>query len=153
MLDDNVYVNSSTPLSENVKPGDIIVVVRNGSRALIGKHAQVRHEMPNTVIGAFMTGIRSRVPQFINALLSTPTFENEVAMNMGATINQITLGMFGAMSFSFPSVSEQRAIGGLFYQLDSLITLHQREPQFTDMGYMRVERALMTMSISLFSSS
>ena len=70
VLDDNVYVNSSTPLSENVKPGDIIVVVRNGSRALIGKHAQVRHEMPNTVIGAFMTGIRSRVPQFINALLS-----------------------------------------------------------------------------------
>ena len=127
MLDDNVYVNSSTPLSENVKPGDIIVVVRNGSRALIGKHAQVRHEMPNTVIGAFMTGIRSRVPQFINALLSTPAFENEVAMNMGATINQITLGMFGAMSFSFPSVSEQKAIGGLFYQLDSLITLHQRK--------------------------
>lgn len=125
VLDDNVYVNSSTPLSENVKPGDIIVVVRNGSRALIGKHAQVRHEMPNTVIGAFMTGIRSRVPQFINALLSTPAFENEVAMNMGATINQITLGMFGAMSFSFPSVSEQKAIGGLFYQLDSLITLHQ----------------------------
>ena len=127
VLDDNVYVNSSTPLSENVKPGDIIVVVRNGSRALIGKHAQVRHEMPNTVIGAFMTGIRSRVPQFINALLSTPAFENEVAMNMGATINQITLGMFGAMSFSFPSVSEQKAIGGLFYQLDSLITLHQRK--------------------------
>ena len=125
VLDDNVYVNSSTSLSENVKPGDIIVVVRNGSRALIGKHAQVRHEMSNTVIGAFMTGIRSRVPQFINALLSTPAFENEVAMNMGATINQITLGMFGAMSFSFPSVSEQKAIGGLFYQLDSLITLHQ----------------------------
>ena len=134
VLDDNVYVNSSTPLSENVKPGDIIVVVRNGSRALIGKHAQVRHEMPNTVIGAFMTGIRSRVPQFINALLSTPAFENEVAMNMGATINQITLGMFGAMSFSFPSVSEQKAIGALFYQLDSLITLHQHEPRFADTG-------------------
>ena len=141
MLDDNVYVNSSTPLSENVKPGDIIVVVRNGSRALIGKHAQVRHEMPNTVIGAFMTGIRSRVPQFINALLSTPAFENEVAMNMGATINQITLGMFGAMSFSFPSVSEQKAIGGLFYQLDSLITLHQRKCQYRSLyGYLSWEQ-------------
>ena len=54
---------------------------------------------------------------------------------------------------SMPSVDEQRLIGEQFDWLNSLITLHQREPQFTDMGYMRVERALMTMSMSLFSSS
>lgn len=52
-----------------------------------------------------------------------------------------------------PSYSEQQRIGGHFDKLTSLITLHQREPGFTDMGYMRVERALMTMSMSLFSSS
>ena len=127
VLDDNVYVDSSITLSENVKPGDIVVVVRNGSRALIGKHAQVRQPMPNTVIGAFMTGIRAKYPQFVNALLSTPAFDSEVAMNMGATINQITLGMFGSMSFCFPAGAEQRAIGALFDQLDNLITLHQRD--------------------------
>lgn len=54
---------------------------------------------------------------------------------------------------SMPSVDEQRLIGVQFDWLDSLITLHQREPGFTNMGYMRVERALMTMSMSLFSSS
>ena len=48
---------------------------------------------------------------------------------------------------------EQKLIGNYFSNLDKLITLHQREPQFTDMGYMRVERALMTMSMSVFSSS
>lgn len=127
VLDDNVFVDSSITLSENVKQGDIVVVVRNGSRALIGKHAQVKHPMPNTVIGAFMTGVRSRNPQFVNALLSTSSFNSEVAMNMGATINQITLGMFGSMSFSFPTNAEQRTIGDFFYQLDSLITLHQRK--------------------------
>ncbi|WP_456035475.1 restriction endonuclease subunit S [Senegalimassilia anaerobia] len=52
-----------------------------------------------------------------------------------------------------PSFNEQSRLGDLFNNLDNLITLHQREPQFTDMGYMRVERALMTMSMSLFSSS
>ena len=83
--------------------------------------------MPDTVIGAFMTGIRSRNPQFVNALLSTTAFDSEVAMNMGATINQITLGMFGSMSFRFPCDDEQKAIGSLFYQLDNLITLHQRK--------------------------
>ena len=52
-----------------------------------------------------------------------------------------------------PDIAEQCLIGSYFSRLDNLITLHQREPQFTDMGYMRVERALMTMSMSLFSSS
>lgn len=54
---------------------------------------------------------------------------------------------------SYPSEREQKRISTIILNLDSLITLHQREPQFTDMGYMRVERALMTMSMSLFSSS
>ncbi len=38
---DNVYVSDKVVISENVQKGDIIVVVRNGSRALIGKHAQI----------------------------------------------------------------------------------------------------------------
>ncbi len=47
---DNVYVTSEMATSENVKRGDIIVVVRNGSRALIGKHATIKEDMPNTVM-------------------------------------------------------------------------------------------------------
>lgn len=53
----------------------------------------------------------------------------------------------------FPRKAEQNAIAATLDQLDTLITLHQREPQFADMGQIRVERALMTMSMSLFSSS
>ena len=124
---DNVYVNDEVVDSENVRRGDIIVVVRNGSRALIGKHAEIREEMPKTVIGAFMTGIRSNHSSFVNALLSTQQFENEVAMNMGATINQITGYMFAKMSFMIPEGEEQDKIGVFFKDLDSLITLHQRK--------------------------
>jgi len=126
---DNVYVNPSVVNSENVKEGDIIVVVRNGSRSLIGKHAQIKHFMPHTVIGAFMTGIRSQCPAFTNALLNTPHFDEEVAMNMGATINQITGYMFSKMEFVVPSFEEQEKIGLYFEHLDNLITLHQREPK------------------------
>ena len=124
---DNVYVNDEVVDSENVRRGDIIVVVRNGSRALIGKHAEIREEMPKTVIGAFMTGIRSNHSSFVNALLSTQQFENEVAMNMGATINQITGYMFAKMSFMIPEGEEQDKIGVFFKDLDHLITLHQRK--------------------------
>lgn len=124
---DNVYVSDEVVTSENVKEGDIIVVVRNGSRALIGKHAQIKASMPNTVIGAFMSGIRSEHSSFVNALLDTSAFENEIAKNMGATINQITGYMFSKMEFMIPSGEEQDKIGAYFKQLDHLITLHQRE--------------------------
>ena len=132
VLTDNVYVDESVVNSENVKKDDIIVVVRNGSKALIGKHAKIRHSMPNTVIGAFMTGIRSDSPDFINALLSTDTFDKEIKMNMGATINQITGYMFANMEFMTPSFQERQAVGSFFSHLDDLITLHQREPPKED---------------------
>lgn len=124
---DNVYVNPQVVNSENVKVGDIVVVVRNGSRSLIGKHAQIKAFMPNTVIGAFMTGIRSECPEFTNALLNTSRFEEEVAMNMGATINQITGYMFSKMEFKVPCLDEQKKIGEYFEKLDRLVTLHQRK--------------------------
>ena len=124
---DNVYVNDKVAVSENVREGDIIVVVRNGSRALIGKHAQIKASMPNTVIGAFMSGMRSEHSSFVNALLDTSAFENEIAKNMGATINQITGYMFSKMEFMIPSGDEQRKIGEYFQSLDHLITLHQRK--------------------------
>ena len=126
-LDDNVYVSPETVNSENVKPGDLVVVVRNGSRNLIGKHAQIKHLMHNTVIGAFMTGIRSEHAEFVNALLDTPRFKRDVDINIGATINQITGYMFSHMEFMVPSEREQDQIGAFFRDLDHLITLHQYE--------------------------
>lgn len=124
---DNVYINSEKATAEQVKEGDIIVVVRNGSRALIGKHAEIKENMPNTVIGAFMTGLRSEQPSFLNALLETTQFEQEIEKNMGATINQITGYMFSKMSFMTAGENEQEAVGNYFKEIDNLITLHQRK--------------------------
>ncbi|MBP3607555.1 MAG: restriction endonuclease subunit S, partial [Treponema sp.] len=127
VLEDNVYVESDIVNSENVQEGDIIVVVRNGSRDLIGKHAQIKHKMLNTVIGAFMTGVRYKEPEFLNALLNTEQFNQEIEKNLGATINQITTGNFKKMQFNFPeSYVEQNKIGEFFLNIDNLITLHQR---------------------------
>ncbi|BFI69061.1 restriction endonuclease subunit S [Yersinia pseudotuberculosis] len=124
---DNIYVNPEVVNCRNVVEGDIIVVVRNGSRSLIGKHAQVTSRMNNTVIGAFMTGIRSKQPAFINALLDTNMFTTEVEKNLGATINQITNGSFNSMVFMFPKEDEQQEIGNYFQKLDALINQHQQQ--------------------------
>lgn len=124
---DNVFVDKNIVNSEQVKFGDIIVVVRNGSRNLIGKNAVVRKEMPDTVIGAFMTGIRSKYYDFNNTLLNTKLFKRQVAENLGATINQITTGMFKKMEFNFPKVEEQQKIGEFFKVLDERISNQERK--------------------------
>ncbi|MEZ9566270.1 restriction endonuclease subunit S [Vibrio artabrorum] len=125
-LEDNVYVESKVVNSNNVKVGDIVVVVRNGSKSLIGKHAQILTPMPNTVIGAFMTGIRTDQSNFVNALLDTPLFKKAVEKNLGATINQITTGVFKEMEFHFSSSDkEQTKIGNFFTNTDQQLILHQ----------------------------
>lgn len=124
---DNVYVNPEVVNSQNVEVGDVIVVVRNGSRNLIGKHACVKKKMDNTVIGAFMTGIRSEVPSFTNALLDSNQFSIEINKNIGATINQITTGEFKKMEFAFPSQEEQKQIGDFFEEIDKIISLHTEQ--------------------------
>ncbi len=125
---DNVYVSHEVVNSDNVKEGDVIVVVRNGSRNLIGKHAQIKRQMDNTVIGAFMTGVRSEVPDFTNTILDTQQFAVEINKNLGATINQITTGAFKKMQFTVPKNKDEREVIGTFFRnIDDTITLHQRK--------------------------
>ena len=114
--------------SEYVQEQDIIVVVRNGSRNLIGKHALLK-SIPHdpSVIGAFMTGIRSLNNQFIEAVLNTEKFKREINKNLGATINQITTSQFKKMKFNFPKREEDKQIGILFNYLDDTIQLHERK--------------------------
>ena len=119
--EDNVFVKESAVNCRNVEVGDVIVVVRNGSRSLIGKHAIIKEKKPNTVIGAFITGIRSNQPDFLNALLDSYKFNQEIEKNLGATINQITTGAFRKMEFSLPSLPEQTHLGLFFRRLDSQI--------------------------------
>ena len=123
---DNVYVDNKVVNSSNVIRGDIIVVVRNGSRALIGKHALVQKSMPETVIGAFMTGIRSATPSFTNSLLDTQKFKKEINRNLGSTINQITNGSLKKMSFNVPnSLEEKSKIGTSFEIINKIIVMEQ----------------------------
>ena len=127
VLKDTVHVSPEIVNTSNVNVNDIIVVVRNGSRKLIGKHARVLKSMPNTVIGAFMTGIRSQNGKFVNALFDGDIFQREIYKNLGATINQITIKSFKEMEFYIPQNHEKQIIGNLISQIDNLLALQQRK--------------------------
>src|SRR5699024_436212 len=124
---DNIFVKKSKVNSKYVEKNDLIVVVRNGSRPLLGKHALVEDHLENTVIGAFMTGIQSQSPHFVNNLLSTVAFKREIHKNLGATINQITNKNFRDMKFFIPNLKEANKIGELLKKLNHIITLEQEK--------------------------
>ncbi|WP_338934548.1 restriction endonuclease subunit S [Lactobacillus helveticus] len=122
-----MFVNPQIVNSKPVHINDIVVVVRNGSRKLIGKHVLIQHELHDTVIGAFMTGIRSSNNFFINATLDSQLFKKEIQKNLGSTINQITVKNFQNMAFGFPSKIEKDKIGKLFRIIGNIISLQQRK--------------------------
>ncbi len=124
---DDVYVKEEALNSTQVKMNDIAVVVRNGSRSLIGKHGIINKPLRKATVGAFMTGIRAYRFNFINSLLDTDTFKNQIDENMGATINQITNSTFNSMSFYFPNSGEQTQIGSFFKNLDEKLELEKEK--------------------------
>lgn len=79
--------------------------------------------------------------------------QSELHMVQGSAIKGITKEELLGKAISLPAAEEQKLIGNQMRAIDNLITLHQCEPRVADTGYMRVERALMTISMSLFSSS
>ena len=125
---DNIFVNPKVVNSSYVKKGDIIVVVRNGSKSLIGKHTKLNFSLDNAVIGAFMTGIRSNNTDFINALFDSDNYKKEIQKNLGATINQITTGNFKKMQFYIPSLIDEKInLGSLIRIIDNLLVLQERK--------------------------
>lgn len=127
LSNDDVYVKEEALKSTETEMNDIVVVVRNGSRSLIGKHGIINKSLRKATVGAFMTGIRAYRFNFINILLDTNAFKKQINDNIGATINQITKSTFNSMSFYFPNSDEQSQIGSFFKNLDEKLELEKEK--------------------------
>lgn len=87
---DNVYVCCNVPERATAREGDILICVRNGSRALIGKSALIDVNADGMAFGAFMSIFRSPFNYYLHHVFKSATFQREINKNIGATINQIT---------------------------------------------------------------
>ena len=120
-LIDNVYVNKKLENRKLTKEGDILICVRNGSRNLIGKSAQITENSSNLAHGAFMSIFRTENYQFIFQLFQSESFFRQVYRNLGATINSINNSDLLQFKFLFPPISEQKKIAEILSTWDRAI--------------------------------
>ncbi len=123
---DCVYVDPDIKGANLSLPNDILICVRNGSTALIGKSALIPEGMPLCTHGAFMTVFRSQTPRFVFQLFQTSRYQKQVAGDLGATINSINGGQFLRYKFFVPKPPEQERIADCLASLDELIAAQTR---------------------------
>ncbi|MCA3131101.1 MAG: restriction endonuclease subunit S [Rhodocyclaceae bacterium] len=121
-LDDNVYVDPTTKGANLSRPNDILICIRNGSKALIGKSALIPVGMPLCTHGAFMTVFRAETPLFAFQLFQTKDYRKQVAGDLGATINSINGRQLLKYKFVVPKPAEQQRIASCLSSLDARIT-------------------------------
>ncbi|MDP3010952.1 MAG: restriction endonuclease subunit S [Methylococcales bacterium] len=126
-LEDNVYVNPDIKGANLSKPNDILICVRNGSKALIGKNALIPEGMPLSTHGAFMTVFRTPSAKFVFQLFQTSTYQSQVDGDLGATINSINGSNFIKYKFYVPSPAEQQKIAACLSSLDELINAQTKK--------------------------
>ncbi|WFQ80856.1 restriction endonuclease subunit S [Xenorhabdus sp. SF857] len=122
-LGDNVFVRPDVKGANLSKPGDILICVRNGSKALIGKNALIPENLPRCTHGAFMTIFRTNRSFFIYQLFQTYAYDRQVAADLGATINSINGNQLKKYDFHIPkSEEEQDKIASFLSSIDQMIS-------------------------------
>lgn len=119
---DNVYVDMEVPASSFVKPGDILICARNGSRQLIGKSVLLDERARGMAFGAFMAVFRSDFNDFLIHQFRSSAMRSQIEMHLGATINQITNASLLSFEVPFPSSArERKAIAEALSDADAAI--------------------------------
>jgi type I restriction enzyme S subunit len=143
-FDDNVFVETDIPERIMVRPGDILVCVRNGSRDLIGKSALIDERAVGMTFGAFMGIFRSDYGQLLHHVFQSGIFKKQINEHLGATINQITNKSLNSFKVPLPPTKEeQRRIASALSDVDGLIsTLDQMIAKKRDLKQAAMQQLL-----------
>lgn len=122
-LSDKVYVSVNEGDFNPLKLNDILICVRNGSKALIGKNALITENEVGKAFGAFMAVFRSKYNDYLFQIFNSDFYYKEVQKNLGATINSINNSDLRLFKIPFPSIKEQIAIAQILQAADKEIQL------------------------------
>ncbi len=128
-LDLSDQVRVSCKIRENlyIKPGDVLVCVRNGSKRLLGKSAYIEKLTEPMTFGAFMAICRSPMGKYTYIWMQSEDYARQVE-NLGTTmsINQLTQKMLMDLQIPVLSQKAQQDIVFQFEKLEQQITEAQK---------------------------
>ena len=120
-FDNCVYVDCIVDEMKYVKPKDILICVRNGSSALIGKSCVI-DKAYNATFGAFMSVLRGDTTGYIAHIFGSDVVQQQIRNRSNATINQITKRDFEEIKIPVPYCEEEQiAIASILSDMDAEI--------------------------------
>ncbi|ELR8726606.1 restriction endonuclease subunit S [Vibrio vulnificus] len=129
-FNDNVFVNKPIPDHLKTRKGDILICARNGSRALIGKNAQIDERAEGMTFGAFMSVFRSPYNDYLSKVFNSALFEYQSGTFLTATINQLTTANLNSFEVPLPPESERQTIANfLDHETAKIDTLIEKQQQ------------------------
>ncbi|EEY43694.1 restriction endonuclease subunit S [Vibrio mimicus] len=148
-LSDLVRVQKEVKYSVLVEVGDLLICARNGSKALVGKTAQICELKEPMAFGAFMAIFRSCINDYIEVFLNSPVYRKNLEGVSTTTINQITQSNLRSTICPIPPVEEQHRIVAKVDELMALCDqLEQQTEDSLDAHQVLVETLLATLTNS-----
>ena len=121
-LQDLVRVDCQIRENQYVQENDILICVRNGSKALVGKCAVIPDLHEQASFGAFMAVYRTVFYRYIYYFLNSDFFREVFADGNSTAINQLTQDMIRKAVVPFPPISEQARICDALDKILYLVT-------------------------------
>ena len=120
------------PSQNVVRGGDALFTVSSETPEEVGMSCVWPSDLDNLYLNSFCFGYRQDGtfdPSYLAYMLRADSFRNQVEMlAQGISRFNISKGKVMEIKVPVPDKGEQALIGRFFVDLDSLITLHQREP-------------------------
>lgn len=120
---DLVFVRKECPAELQLRLGDVVICMSNGSKALVGKAAEYHGGYTGDLTaGAFCSIYRSPLP-FARLVFSTPKYEEFVALGIaGGNINNLKNSDLHAFEVALPpDPAEQERIADCLASIDATI--------------------------------
>lgn len=127
---DLVKVNCPIREKQYLNKNDIVICVRNGSKALVGKCAIFNGNSREVSFGAFMAALRTPCYKYVYYYLYTPVFRRYFNNDDTKQINQVTQNVLKNALIPLPPVNEQcrivDKIDKIFSVLDTIDKLQSK---------------------------
>ena len=122
---DLVFVNKTCTSEQRLQKGDVVICMSNGSKALVGKNAELDQDISyNLTVGAFCSIFRPK-NVFAKYLLQTDSYTKFVALAIGGgNINNLkNSDLENFVQFAPVKPVEQQKIADCLSSVDDLITI------------------------------